>query len=135
MSVADTGDIGRAYWTQYTAVMLIILTFVIGSFSRATHAREVERTAKVVSSPQDFGAITINSATELSTFESVAQVLKQHDINATLTCSGAEVSCDSLLSNALARLGEYNLPPDALLSEWVASSGPASLKLRFVRAQ
>ena len=134
MSVADTGDIGRAYWTQYTAVMLIILTFVIGSFSRATHAREVENRTKALASPQDFGVIKIDSSGEMNVLESVAQVLQHHDIDAVLTCSGGEASCDALLNAALNRLSELEAPQDALLSEWISSSGRANVVLRFVRS-
>ena len=134
MNVADSSEIGRAYWTQYTAVMLIILTFVIGSFSRATYARELERKAKVIASPQDFGVIEISSAAETVVLSSVAQVLLQHDINAVLTCSGGEASCDALFESTLRRLSELGAPQAGLMTEWVSSSSVASLKLRFVRS-
>ena len=134
MTVADSNEIGRAYWTQYTAVMLIILTFVIGSFSRATYAREVERRNRIVESPKDFGEIEIRSAAETEVLASVAQVLQQHDINAVLTCSGNEASCDALFEPTLQRLTELGAPQAGLMTEWVAGGRAASLKLRFVRS-
>lgn len=132
MNVADSGEIGKAYWTQYTAVMLIILTFVIGTFSHASYVREVANKAKAINSPKDFGEIEVNSE-NVSVLQGVAQVLQQHDINAALTCKGSESSCEILLQSALTQLASSGAPEDALTTEWVKVASPNStLKVRFL---
>jgi hypothetical protein len=108
----------RAFYTQYVAVLLIVLTFTIGAFQRcseAPQAIEPQMTRQQIQQPSPIGAIAILGAftgdgsviSENERLAAVVKVLENHDLRASVTLSVPRLDFDeraSSLRRALRRL-------------------------------
>lgn len=119
METAVTGDrrILRAFYTQYVAVLLIVLTFTIGAFQRTAEAPHAQASSIVRQMPQPspIGDIVIPEAFTLDgavaagneRLRAVVQVLEDHDLRATITLTVPRLDFDehsSSLRRTLRRL-------------------------------
>ena len=109
----------QVFSTQYTAIMLIILTFVVGSFSQPKAAvvaasagtGRIEKAAlEEIENPKQvsFGALTIENAFDTETnalkkdqLEGIVLALKSHDIHANFIIQSAPQGSSDQSSAAL----------------------------------
>lgn len=154
MQTAVTGDrrILRAFYTQYVAVLLIVLTFTIGAFQRTSEAPNSQAPSIVrqISQRSPIGGIiipevfTVDGAVAAGNerLGAVVQVLEEHDLRATITLTVPRLDFDeysSSLRRTLRRLealehffDDQAIPPSAV--RFVARpSGSASeeVSVRF----
>lgn len=140
----------KAFYTQYVAVLLILLVFCVGAFQRTS--KEVPVVA-VVSRPVvaklPVGTIVLGDLSEVdgeskgrTQLQAVASLLREHDLEATVVFSVAKVvsSADaSEVDDALERIGiierfltAENLPLNAIrfiIRENEAAKGTATIEL------
>lgn len=118
----------RAFYTQYVAVLLIILVLIIGS-SRGMFAQKVSESESISYEriPKQFGDMSIAQIfnTEQSTtisdtreLEAIAETLRNHDIQAKFNLLSDNLKDNQSLALERARavrswLLSKNLPPDA----------------------
>lgn len=105
-SVGCDRRILRAFYTQYVAVLLIVLTFCISAFQRASTGM-VAPSLRVAETPSDVtltSSVVERAFSEDGTFvadeprlEAIATILRSHDVSATVTLS---VARDSLAGSA-----------------------------------
>jgi hypothetical protein len=106
----ETASSQGAFAVQYVALLLLILTFILGTYANAAATKqrqaaavtlppsEAERPAKVDENP--FGMIVIDQAFDadgavaVEKIESIAAVLKQHDVTARIEVSAQAKSND-----------------------------------------
>ena len=81
----------RAFYTQYVAVLLILLTFSIAAFQRATQtAPKAQGVILGVSPEEEIGTLSIHNlflasgeiSSDNTQLKAVAAVLQNHDVNA-----------------------------------------------------
>jgi hypothetical protein len=106
----------KAFYTQYVAVLLIILVFTVGAFQRTTAASAsvVSPTPVIAESPSIGGLeleLTFDESGQLigdtSHLQAVSTLLKEHDVRAIVTLSLHNGDGDRELTNvedSLARL-------------------------------
>lgn len=84
----------KAFYTQYVAVLLIILVFSVGAFQRASaHAVTSAPRALVITEPPSIGRLEVEVEFDASgaltrnptELEAIAEVIKEHDVRATVT--------------------------------------------------
>lgn len=124
----------KAFYTQYVAVLLIILVFTVGAFQRTTgmNASVVEPIPVIAASPS-IGALEIelsfDDAGQLtgdtSQLHAVSTILKEHDVRAIVTVATHNRNQDDDVTNvedSLARLGSM----ETFFSEQGHSEGAVS---------
>jgi hypothetical protein len=99
MSGQTTKDMGcdrrilKAFYTQYVAVLLIVLVFTLGAFQRATHSGEVASlNAKATFGSPQVGAMTLSDVFsengsivgEHAQLLALVAVLREHDLRVAL---------------------------------------------------
>lgn len=150
-SVGCDRRILKAFYTQYVAVLLIVLTFCIGAYQRASVRGNFPKAAAVMGMPADVQLTEMNIETlfaeggELrdgdARLEAVASLLKSHDVNATIVLS-AERSELGGNSRDLARklheieqfLAARSVPREAFVLRVRAESGRKSeVSVSFAR--
>jgi hypothetical protein len=153
MEAAVTTDrrILRAFYTQYVAVLLIVLTFTIGAFQRTAEAPDVQEQSIVRQMPQPspIGGIVIPAvftadgavASGNERLEAVVKVLEDHDLRAMITLAVPRLDFDersSSLRRTLRRLealehffAAQTIPPSAI--RLVARSSTATTEEVSVR--
>jgi hypothetical protein len=111
MEAAVTADrrILRAFYTQYVAVLLIVLTFTIGAFQRTADTPEPQAPSLVmqVAQPAPIGGIiipevfTVDGAVDTANerLRAVVQVLEDHDLRATITLTVPRLDFDEQSSS------------------------------------
>jgi hypothetical protein len=144
----------KAFYTQYVAVLLIILTFTIGAFRRSLPSQEVSAIPPLWTPRAVVGAISIEDlfTAEGSVNEqnprvrAVAEVLKNHDLlmRATYLVPRLEFDRESVsLKRALRRLEalrEYlrsQSVPDAasILLVRAADEGASTVSVQFLESR
>ncbi len=111
MQAAVTMDrrILRAFYTQYVAVLLIVLTFTIGAFQRAADAPREQQLplVKPFSQPAPIGGMVIPAvftadgavAVGNERLEAVVKVLEDHDLRALITVAVPRLDFDERSSS------------------------------------
>jgi hypothetical protein len=100
----------RAFYTQYVALLLIVLTFTIGAFQRASDklgAAEPAVTQQTPVSPASIGGVTIPKVFTADgsvvsgdeRLEAVVKVLEEHDLRALVTLSVPRLDFDEQASS------------------------------------
>lgn len=93
----------RAFYTQYVAVLLIVLTFTVGAFQR-THAAVASPPAlRRAPLAAPIGTLSVEGVftesgtvrSESSQLAAVAQLLRSHDVNAQVTILVERIDFDS----------------------------------------
>lgn len=144
----------KAFYTQYVAVLLIVLTFTIGAYQRSSGVVEAGEKVLVSRGEHDLtiGDITITDAFTADgsvipgheRLEAVASVLENHDLTATMTLVVPRLDFDdqaSSLRRAVRRLEALEelferraIPPGTV--RFVARTGPGiseGLGVRFFK--
>jgi hypothetical protein len=136
MSSTPDRKILRAFYTQYVAVLLIILVLIIGS-SRGMFPRDLSATGAVnyEPTPKQFGSISVGRLFETehsakiidtSQLEAIAETLRNHDIRAKLFLSSS-----NLLDNNQA----YALERASAVRQWMLSQNLPSSAFSVVLTQ
>ena len=96
-SVGCDRRILKAFYTQYVAVLLIVLTFCIGAYQRASVRGNFPKAAAVMVAPPDVQLTELKIERLFAEngdlrdaearLEAVASLLKSHDVNATVILS------------------------------------------------
>ena len=120
----------RAFYTQYVAVLLILLTFSIAAFQRATQtAPKAQGVILGVSPEEEIGTLSIHNlflasgeiSSDNTQLKAVATVLQNHDVNAQISLSTSKEQLESdpaVLSQLLTRA---HLIEDFLIREAVST--------------
>ena len=120
----------RAFYTQYVAVLLILLTFSIAAFQRATQtAPKAQGVVLGVSTEEEIGTLSIHNlflasgeiSSDNTQLKAVAAVLQNHDVNAEISLSTSREQLESdpaVLSQLLTRA---HLIEDFLIREAVST--------------
>ena len=127
MSGIPDRKILRAFYTQYVAVLLIILVLIIGS-SRGMLPRDLSATGAInyETAPKQFGSISVGrlfeteystKITDTSQLEAIAETLRNHDIRAKLFLSSSK-----LLDNQASALERASAVRQWMLSQNLPSS-------------
>jgi hypothetical protein len=106
----------KAFYTQYVAVLLILLVFCVGAFQRAdTQAVAVTASSPVKVASIPVGVISLGEISEVegetkgrAQLEAVASLIREHDVEATIVFSVAKVVSNADVSEvdeALERVG------------------------------
>ena len=126
----------KAFYTQYVAVLLIILVFTVGAFQRTTGASaSVVEPIPVVAEVPSIGALELeldfNDAGQLigdtSQLQAVSTLLEEHDVRAVVTVATHNKGQGTDLvdiEDSLARLGS--------LEEFFFSQGLSDTAVSFV---
>jgi len=140
----------RAFYTQYVAVLLIVLTFAIGAFQRSSMVRRGAFDSKFLPRSSAVGSITMKGVFtkdgELSRdhgqLESIAEVLENHDLKALIELSVSRLDFDEQASslrrtlrrlNSLERFFEHRAIPTSAIT-FVAqrtADGAEDISVRF----
>jgi hypothetical protein len=144
----------KAFYTQYVAVLLIVLTFTIGAYQRSSDVAQAggKEVALVKGRDLTVGDINISDAFTADgsvisgneRLEAVVSVLENHDLTATITLLVPRLDLNeqaSSLRRALRKLealedffGKGTIPPGAV--RFVARTGTTAqeeLGVRFFR--
>jgi hypothetical protein len=127
MSGIPDRKILRAFYTQYVAVLLIILVLIIGS-SRGMLPRDLSATGAInyETTPNQFGSISVGrlfeteystKITDTSQLEAIAETLRNHDIRVKLFLSSSK-----LLDNQASALERARAVRQWMLSQNLPSS-------------
>lgn len=152
VAVASDRRILRAFYTQYVAVLLIVLTFTIGAFQRTAEAPDVQEQLIVRQMPQpsSIGGIAIPAvftadgavASGNERLEAVVKVLENHDLRAVITLTVPRLDFDersSSLRRTLRRLetlerffADQTIPASAVrIVARTATSSAEEVSVRF----
>lgn len=92
----------KAFYTQYVAVLLIVLTFSISAYQRASMQGTLPKSVALLSAPSDvqLAELSIDGLfaddgqlrMDQPRLEAVASLLKNHDVNATLALAAERVA-------------------------------------------
>jgi|688.fasta_scaffold438935_1 hypothetical protein len=144
----------KAFYTQYTAVLLIILTFTIGAFQRTIQAELSINSIPVWAPRATVGSLEISgvftsegeldpSAPQLN---AIAEVLTQHDLNVRVVMSVADLGLREY-STSLRRAGirleklrkfflSRGVPESALvLATRLNESNVDTIRVEFIEAE
>lgn len=144
----------KAFYTQYTAVLLIILTFTIGAFQRTIHAELPMNPPPVWAPRATVGSLEVSGiftsaggidphAPQLS---AIAEVLTQHDLNIRVVMSVTDLGLQensSSLRRARLRLGalrkfflSHGVPESAvILATRLDESNAETVRIEFIEAE
>lgn len=126
----------KAFYTQYVAVLLIILVFTVGAFQRAS--RNDDRSALPPMAPQEapsIGGLKIAQdfnelgqlGADTAQLEAVALVIKEHDVRALISLPVSMQKIDSPLATV-----EQSLARIASLERFFAERGVGEDSLELV---
>ena len=140
----------KAFYTQYVAVLLILLVFCVGAFQRSSkEAVAVSAPSQPLVATIPVGTITLGEISEVdqeskgrAQLEAVASLLREHDVEATFVFSVAKVvpiADASEVDDALERIRvierfftAQNIPSNALrfiIRENEEKKGTATIEL------
>jgi len=85
----------RAFYTQYVAVLLIVLTFTIGAFQRTSQVQDAVVTGQVRRDAPQIGTFNIEGAltpdgsvvSDNQQLQALVKVLEEHDLTASVVLS------------------------------------------------
>lgn len=136
-------SLSRAFAAQYTAMILIILTFVLGAFSqepKTSVISENKNQHEEVHARPDIGTLIGSELLEnghLNTdlLFAVTEVLKNHDVDAIITLPLTSNITDSFnISREISQIFlNENVPKSAFIIEFVKDFGTP--KIKFKRAE
>jgi hypothetical protein len=139
LPVACDRRILKAFYTQYVAVLLILLVFTVGAFQRSLPSALVARTSeRHEREPAPFGSLTLigegagpQAHDSLdSQLDAVATILKEHDIRAVVSVRFREADSGNEQGSAIGEAVErLTLLEEIFREKQVASE---SLRLRIV---
>jgi hypothetical protein len=126
----------KAFYTQYVAVLLIILVFTVGAFQRAT--RNADPSSLPPAAPQEapsIGGLKIAQdfnelgqlGADTAQLEAVALVIKEHDVRASISLPVSMQKIDSPLTTV-----EQSLARVASLERFFAERGVGEDSLELV---
>lgn len=100
----------RAFYTQYVAVLLIILVFFVAAFQTATAAKSTSFPERAITTTSDaFGEVQLSeqfltngfSAGDHERLRALAEVLKTHDVTATVELTVARMALGEVDNGAI----------------------------------
>jgi hypothetical protein len=127
----------KAFYTQYVAVLLILLVFTVAAFQRAQAVGDFERPPeRRMEEPSPFGLISLigedrdvsQRALLEGQLEAVATILREHDVRAVVNVPLQREGDDDKFREAIDRL---SLIEDLLREKEISAE---SLRLRIISA-
>ncbi len=100
----------KAFYTQYVAVLLIILVFFVAAFQAASGATPTKTSDTLVIAPHEFfGDIVLSerivtdgiASTDERSLRAIAEVLRSHDVNATIELTVPRMALDEVNNGAI----------------------------------